>query len=134
MIQFPNASASFQKQNPHIFGSTGNDLALGRGPISKEELRSERTLQTQLVNLLRLKGIEPLWHRTDKKSAATVGWPDLTFSVKGIPTLWEVKLPGKKLSDEQQMLRVRLIENGWNYHVVHSVDEALTILKKFGLH
>jgi hypothetical protein len=47
--------------------------------------------------------------------------------------LWEVKLEGAKLSDEQQALRPCLIANGWDYYVVHSVDEALAILRRYGI-
>src|SRR2546430_16460274 len=50
--------------------------------LRKAEAKNERQLQSQIVQLLRLKGIEPLWHRTDKRSAATIGWPDITFAVR----------------------------------------------------
>src|SRR5438309_363687 len=50
--------------------------------MAKAQIKNERQLQSMIVNLLRLKGIEPLWHRTNKRSSATVGWPDITFSVK----------------------------------------------------
>jgi hypothetical protein len=127
--QFANPSEEFKRRNPHLFGVAG---AVVR-PAAPVDLKSERQLQGQLVNLLRLRGIEPLWHRTDKRSAATVGWPDITASIKGTPVLWEVKLDGAKLSEEQQALRPRLIENGWDYYVVTSVDEALQILRRYGI-
>lgn len=113
------------------------------GQMSAEEAilafsaKSERKLQGQIVQLLRLNGIEVLWHRTDKRSAATVGWPDLTFCVglsRAWPCAWEVKLHGL-LSKEQEQMRLRLISppNLWNYRVIRSVDEALEELRRMGV-
>jgi hypothetical protein len=124
---------------------------LGKGGItaqeaaSRAEIKNERQLQGLIVNLLRLRGIEVLWHRTDKKSAATVGWPDLTFSVPNqngthingwlvaIPCAWEVKLPGENLSDKQDSMWGKLIANGWRLKIIRSVDQALVELKAMGL-
>jgi len=36
---FPNASQSCHAANPHLKGSMGNDLALGRGPTSKNNVQ-----------------------------------------------------------------------------------------------
>jgi len=98
---------------------------------------SEKQLQGQIVQLLRLKGIEPCWHRTDKKSAATIGWPDITFAVNQPfgACAWEVKIGDGRLSDEQKKMAVRLMSppNGWRYAVVRSIDEALAILKELGI-
>ncbi len=103
--------------------------------LSKQEAKTERQLQTQIVNLLRLKGIEPCWHRTDKRSAATVGWPDLTFSIQPGATLWEIKLPTGKLSKEQEQMHIRLSTppNCWRVRVIRSVDMALAELKEMGI-
>lgn len=107
-------------------------------------MKSEKELQGQIVNLLRLKGIEVLWHRTDKRSAATVGWPDLTFSLNqvfghdgltyffGQAIAWEVKLPTGKLSKEQAELKPKLEANGWRWRLITSVDQALEELKIMG--
>jgi hypothetical protein len=102
--------------------------------ISRAEVKNERALQSQIVNLLRLKGIEPLWHRTDKKSAATIGWPDLTFAVPD-PCAWEVKFGDGKLSDDQVAMHLRLQTppNCWRVRTIRSVDEALAELKELGL-
>jgi hypothetical protein len=140
MLQFSNPSEEFKRKNPHIFGGAGA-IQGGSTPSAscRSELNTERELQGQIVNLLRLKGVEVLWHRTDKKSAATVGWPDLTFAVEsGLRTVaigMEVKLPGKKLSTEQQKVAVEMMNppNSWTYHVVTSVDEVLSILRKLGI-
>lgn len=136
-IEFGHPSAEFRRKNPHIFGEQGRTETAAID--SKVDLRLERELQVQILNLLRLRGIEPLWHRPDKKSTATVGWPDFTFCVehglRSIPIVWEIKLPGKKLSLEQTRLMIKLMDppNAWVYKIITSVDEALAELKKLGL-
>jgi len=122
--------------------------SLGRGGITAEEAiskqvaKSERELQGQIVNLLRLKGIEPLWHRTNKKSGATIGWPDITFSVLGvawdlttIACAWEVKFGDGELSKEQKQMAVRLQSppNNWCWREIRSVDQALKELREMGI-
>lgn len=61
--------------------SLGKAGILPEEALAKQEAKSEKVLQNLIINLLRLKGIEPLVHRMDKKSAATVGWMDLTFAI-----------------------------------------------------
>jgi hypothetical protein len=114
------------------------------------EHKSERQLQGQIANLLNLREIAYCWHRTDKKSHATIGWPDFTASVfmqkltKNDPTdvvpvtvalALEVKLPGKKLSPEQETMfrKMTKFPNAWMCRVVYSVDDVLAILKELGL-
>src|SRR5439155_10380413 len=107
----------------------------------KAEVKNEGDLQRQIISLLRLKGIEPLWHRMDKRSAATIGWPDITFCVEGgydevdghITTpiygcVWEIKFRAQdQPSIEQQQMHLRLstLPNCWRVRVIRSVDEAL---------
>jgi hypothetical protein len=102
--------------------------------INANEAKCERQLQGQIVNILRLRGIEVLWHRTDKKSAATVGWPDLTFATSDhTPCCWEIKLPLGKLSPAQETMRDKLAINGWSWRLIRSVDEALLELRNLGV-
>jgi len=136
--EFSQASESFKAANPHIFapGTLGQVLLEPeeKPSPSKEEIKSERILQGQIVNILRLRSIEVCWHRTDTRSAATVGWPDLTFAVNGQAIAWEVKLPGGKLSKDQERVAGLLIHppNNWQFRIIHSVDEALSALKVLG--
>lgn len=112
--------------------------------VAKQVAKNERELQTQIVNLLRLRGIEPCWHRTDKKSAATIGWPDITFAVVvtlaggwvvRTPVAWEVKFGAGELSKEQNQMAIRLQSppNGWRWREIRSVDQALAELKEIGV-
>jgi hypothetical protein len=106
--------------------------------------RSEKELQRQIVNLLKLKGIEVNVSRMDKRKTDRVGWPDLTFSITGDlrgwewgseSCAWEVKLPGENLTAEQEAMREKLTTspNGWDYCIIHSVDEAIKVLKDMGI-
>jgi hypothetical protein len=98
---------------------------------------SEKQLQTQIVQLLRLKGIEPLVPTFGKATRIKAGWPDITFCVNQSfgGCAWEVKIGDGKLSDEQKQMAVRLMSppNGWRYAVVRSIDDALAILKELGV-
>ena len=107
--------------------------------IAAAEVKSERQLQSQIANLLSLRDIIYCWHRTDRKSHATVGWPDFSFAVRtgGAPIAfaWECKLPGRSLDPEQEKMKGHMTSgvNGWTYCVIHSVDEALMELRRLGL-
>jgi len=119
--------------------SRADRRALGKAGLTaaecaaRIEARTERALQGQIVALLRLRGIEALWHRTDRRSAATVGWPDITFAVRGRGGVracaWEVKLNGR-LTREQSDLARRLVDNGWDWRLIRSVEEASQALEE----
>lgn len=129
--------------------TTEDRKALGKAGLTPEEAlskaqnKNERDLQGKIVQLLRLKGIEPLWHRTDKRSHATIGWPDITFATVHrwsgmddfVPSAWEVKFGDGELSIEQNQMLVRLQSppNGWRVRVIRSVDEALEQLRQIGV-
>lgn len=100
--------------------------------VLKQEVKSERHLQRQIVSLLRLRGIEPLVPTFGKKTRLTIGWPDITFAAYGIPSVWEIKLPGAKRSLEQEQMAARLSSppNSWRYRIIRNVDEALAELKE----
>jgi hypothetical protein len=103
------------------------------------EIKSERQLQSQIANLLSLRDIVYCWHRTDRKSHATIGWPDFCFAVRTGGALvavgWECKLSGRSLDPEQEKMKGRMTTgvNGWTYCVIHSVEEALVELGKLGV-
>jgi hypothetical protein len=115
------------------------------GVKNKEEMarawiaKSERDLQRQLVQYLRLRGIEVLVHRTDKKTGATVGWPDLTFSVMSngfcAPCGWEVKFGSGTLSPEQNdmLARLQARPNCWRIRVIRTFSEAVDELRELGV-
>ena len=106
------------------------------------EAKSERELQKQIVGLLRLKGIEPLVPTFGKKTRMNTGWPDITFAVQTVEHnfqtyagAWECKLPGQKLTVDQERMAKRLKErpNGWTFAVITSVDDAIKSLRGMGV-
>ena len=111
--------------------------------ITTAEIKSERDLQKQIISLLRLKGIEPIVSRMDRKTSNNVGTPDLLFAITGDlrgwewgaeACAWEIKLPGKVLEPHQEAFAKRMISNpnGWSFSVIRSVDQALKELNDMG--
>ena len=102
-------------------------------------VKTERQLQSQIVQYLRLRGIEVLWHRTDKRSAATKGWPDITFAVvsNGFPMAcaYEVKFGSGTTSPGQRkmldMLQTR--PNCWRVRVIRRFIEVVDDMREMGL-
>lgn len=107
--------------------------------MKKITVKTERQLQSQIVQYLRLRGIEVLWHRTDKKSRATKGWPDITFGVlsNGFPTAcgYEVKFGSGTLSREQEdmLRRLQSRPNCWRIRVIRNFIEVVDDMREMGL-
>lgn len=109
----------------------------------KCEYRSEKELQKQILNLLRLRGIEVIVSRMDRKISNNVGTPDFLFSVLGrdnyrhclYSCAIEVKLKKGVLSTAQMNMHAKMITppNAWTYRVIHSVDEMRMFLEGLGL-
>jgi hypothetical protein len=107
--------------------------------LARGIIKAERDLQRQIASLLGLHNVAYCWHRTDKKSHATIGWPDFTLAIRMgvmmVPCAWECKLPGNELSREQAEMRNKMITypNGWRWRTIESVDEAIQELKELGV-
>jgi hypothetical protein len=81
----------------------------------------------------------------DKRSHATVGWPDFTFAVvigvssqragAHVACAWECKVGNSKLSPEQEekMRKMQAFPNAWRVKVIHSLQEAADELKTLGI-
>jgi len=131
VIEFPNASEEFKRKNQHIFdkGTLGQVLLEPDPPApSKLEIKTEKELQNQIDGLLRLRHIVAIRSRMDKETSNNLGTPDFLFAIRGRAIAWEIKLPGKKLTEEQRKMMLRLTSNGWSCYVVHSVDVAIELL------
>jgi hypothetical protein len=110
---------------------------LGRAGMTRAEafakftVDTERKLHHLIDSYLRQRGIEPIRSRMDKRSTINVGAPDFMFAYRGKAIAMEVKLPGEKLTKEQESMRAIMTSpvNGWHYCVVHDVDEALMELQ-----
>lgn len=125
--------------------------------LSKAEIRNEKELQRNLVNLLRLHNIEPIVSRMDRKTSNNLGTPDILFSIAHwievdancqkcgheqylgelavVAVAYEVKFGNGKLSPEQEKMFIRLSSppNNWRCKVIRSVDEMIADLKELGI-
>lgn len=96
---------------------------------STVDLRLERDLHKLIMNELSRRQIFYVHSRTDKKTSQNVGVPDFIFAVLGLPTAVEVKLPGRKLTADQEYVRNAMIQDGWRYYIVYSFEEFVDVLR-----
>lgn len=105
--------------------------------LSKREVKTERDIHNQIEQWLRSKGIQFQHERMDRKTRGTVGWPDFTFAwhgtFAGVPIAYpvgvEVKGSGGALSPEQELLHIKLRDDGWKVFVVYSFAQLVEELK-----
>ena len=96
--------------------------------IAKAEQRLERDEQRIFSRELVRRSLPFYWHRTDKRTGATVGTPDFIVGVAG-ETLWiEFKAPGGVLSNAQIEFATRLGAQGLRLHICRSATEAIKLL------
>ena len=101
--------------------------------------RTERQLQRQIVQYLRLRGIEVIWHATHKKSTASKGTPDIIFGVlvKGFPrsVAFEVKWGSGVLSRSQEDMirRMQSRPNAWDVRIITSFIQVVDFLREMEL-
>jgi hypothetical protein len=122
-----------EKMNPADRKRLGKAGVTRREAIEKATLRSERDLQGQIGNYLRLHGV---WFDQDamhKRRTGTSGTPDFLFSVNGGACALEVKFGDGKLSSEQLFAIALMQTNGWRVAVVRSLEEVIRWLKEWGL-
>jgi hypothetical protein len=111
--------------------------SLGKAGRTAEEcyranvIRLERDLHKQICNDLTRREIVFYHSRTDRKSTIGVGLPDFAFALNGCPLAIEVKLPGEKLTPQQETVCDLMRQNGWHVHTVHSFDEFLAAIRHF---
>ena len=98
--------------------------------VSEQGQISEKELQRQISQLLRLKGIWFSWSRTDKATRGVVGTPDFLFAIKSQPVAFECKVGNGKLSDDQERVKLQMEQNGWYYFVVRSTADAFEFVKR----
>lgn len=98
-----------------------------------QEVKSEKQLQNQLEDWLRLKGVVVIRQRMDRKSNTVCGLPDLCFVFCGIPFALEAKIKGKSATKEQAEMMQRMTLNGWKCAVVHDLKEMIERLELYGV-
>jgi hypothetical protein len=74
-------------------------------------------------------GDSMIWHSTAHRTKGTRGCPDFVLPVNGLTLYIEFKLPGNRLSPDQEAFRVSLDKQRTQLHVVHSADEAISLVE-----
>lgn len=120
--------AMLKRMNPADRKALGARVMTAEEAISRYTIKSERDLQNQIGDLLRLRGIWFWTSAMHKRATGTVGTPDVLTAVKGRPIAFEVKLPGKKPEPHQIACHEAMAKNGWSVHVVTSLDQVRDIL------
>jgi hypothetical protein len=98
-------------------------------PTPNGEQISEKELQKQVGQLLRLKGVWFDVQRMDKKTRGVVGRPDFLFAWQGRPCAFEFKVGYNQLSSEQSATIETMKAQGWRVAVIRSTQEAFEFLK-----
>lgn len=124
--------------------SAADRKSLGRAGMTQEEalakmeIKKEGQLQNQIVALLRLRGIEPIYQQFGKKTRTKAGTPDILFAVEdpnvggdAIAFAWELKMERTGIESKEQIaMRKKLSTrpNCWRCFVITSLDQAREIL------
>jgi hypothetical protein len=120
-----------ERMNPADRKSLGKAGMTARENIAACDARNERELHKQIRALLMHRGIPFCEARMDRKSTITVGWPDITFAIDGVPVAFELKTGRNDLSKDQARVARDMLAHGWFYFVIRSLDEALEALRVF---
>ena len=107
--------------------------------MAKFVARTERQLQRQIVQYLRLRGIEVIWHATNRKSTASRGTPDILFAVmvQGFPReiALEIKFGTGTCSRVQNDMQARLKTrpNAWDVRVISTFIQVVDFMREMNL-
>ena len=71
--------------------------------------------------------------RNNRITKGQAGAPDLFMVYRGMPVAIEVKKPGGKQREAQKEYQANMEAAGGTYKIVHSVEEALEMLKDLSM-
>src|SRR5262245_25826294 len=91
----------------------------------------ESVIHQGFSHWLKSEGIPFLHNRTDKKSHMTKGDPDYCLTLAQRCCFIEIKVPGNKLSPDQEQRIAYLRSKGNKVVVVYSLEEAITAVQDF---
>jgi hypothetical protein len=92
----------------------------------------ERDQQRVFANWINSHGYPRCWHRTDRRTGADPGVFDFWVGRNGHSAWIEFKLHSENpLRPEQEEFRRRLDEQGLEWHVVTTAEEAIGIVKEW---
>jgi hypothetical protein len=99
--------------------------------INVASARQESWAQKQFASYCALKGFEYLWHRMDRRTGATPGFPDFLVIVKNQVVFLEFKSAAGRLTEDQERVQMALEKAGLPTLVTQSVAEAIEFIKKY---
>lgn len=117
-----------RRMRPEDRKALGKQAMTAEEAIARYTIKSEKDLQNQIGDLLRLRGIWFWTSAMHKATSCTIGAPDFLLCVKGFPMAFEVKLPGKKPEAHQIACHEAMAKNGWCVYVVTSLDQVRAVL------
>lgn len=95
----------------------------------RQIVRSEKELQSCVVNLLRLRGWLYINPNMSKRSPLREGWSDFTcFSPSGKTVFFECKVGKEKLRPAQEEFANKVKSMGFPHFVIRTVQEAKQVL------
>lgn len=87
--------------------------------------KDEKTIQRQIADYLRVRGLWFAQSRMDRRTSNTVGTPDFVFPFAGRYVAWEVKCPwAAMLRTEQAEAAADILAQGGEWRMVTSLVEA----------
>jgi hypothetical protein len=92
--------------------------------------KHEAWMQRQFASFCTLKGYEFLWHRMDRRTGATPGFPDFLVIVKNQVVFLEFKTAKGKLSDDQERVQLALKKAGLPTLITRSLSLAIEFIKE----
>ena len=115
------------RQSLGIVGLTNQEA--GQKPRRRREA-DEQGLFANWLKLQKEKGLlEYVWHRTDKRSTATVGTPDFIVALPSGKTLWiEMKSEGNQPTVEQTQTLENLARLAHSASICHSAADAIALV------
>jgi hypothetical protein len=93
--------------------------------------KHESWMQKQFSTYCTLRGYEFLWHRMDRRTGATPGFPDFLVIVKNQVVFLEFKSAAGRLTEDQERVQMALEKAGLPTLVTRSVAEAIEFIKKY---
>lgn len=98
--------------------------------IEASELRVEKEEHIEVIQWCNLNSVKFIHAPTWKKSTVLpIGWPDFTFLYGRYFRVVEMKVGKNKLSEDQEIIRKELLEQGTLYDVTSSAVETIVLLR-----
>jgi hypothetical protein len=105
--------------------------SVGRLPEEALDLscaKVEKELKNQICSMFLRSNIWFRRSRMDKPTTDQKGTPDFIFAIGGRALAFECKVEGRKLSDDQRVVRAAMEKDGWCYWIITSYMQALDVV------